>query len=268
MTFDDGIFTREGFLAGSDERRLAELRAGLSDPDVNALVAVRGGYGTTRLLDHLSVAEVAASPKLLVGFSDVTALHALWARAGLRSLHGPMVAALGRGEPAWFDRWVAAVEGHGAPVVTGLTTIVRGTAEGPLLGGNLALLAALSGTPYVPPLDGSVLFLEDVGEAPYRVDRMLTTLRQAGWFERVTAVALGMFSRCNPGAAGTTVQEILRDRLSDLSVPVVEGLRAGHEPENLEIPLGAAVRVDADQGTLTFLEEAVIPTSGTNDKNP
>jgi muramoyltetrapeptide carboxypeptidase len=259
VSFDEGIFAREGFLAGSDERRLAELRAALSDPDVDALVAARGGYGVTRLLDRLSPEEVAAAPKLLVGFSDVTALHALWARAGLRSIHGPMVAALGRAEPAWVERWIAAVEGEPMAAASNLTALTPGIAEGPLVGGNLALLAALCGTPHAPPIDGAVLFLEDVGEAPYRVDRMLTTLRHAGWLVRVAAVVLGLFTACDPRPDGRTVEEVLRERLGDLSVPVVAGLNAGHEPNNVEIPLGARARVDAGRGVVTYLEHAVTP---------
>jgi muramoyltetrapeptide carboxypeptidase len=257
VSWDEGIFARDGYLAGSDARRLAELRAALSDPDVDALVAARGGYGVTRLLDRLGAEEVAAAPKLLVGFSDLTALHALWARAGLRSLHGPMVAALGRAEPAWVERWIGAVEGEPMAAATGLTALSPGVAEGPLVGGNLAVLAALCGTPHAPPLDGAILLLEDVGEAPYRVDRMLTTLRHAGWLERVAAVVLGLFTACDPRPDGRTVTEVVRERLGDLRVPVVAGLNAGHEPDNVEIPLGARARVDADRGVLTFLEGAV-----------
>jgi muramoyltetrapeptide carboxypeptidase len=268
VTYDEGLFETDGFLAGDDARRLAELTDALDDESVDAIVAARGGYGATRLLPRLDLERVSAANKLLVGFSDITALHAAWARAGLRSIHGPMVAALGRAEPAWVERWIAAVEGAPFAVASGLETIAPGgMVEGPLVGGNLAVLAALVGTPYAPPLDGAILFLEDVGEAPYRVDRMLTTLRHAGWMERVGGVALGLFTDCHPRADGRTVTDVLRDRLSDLAVPVLAGLGAGHEPDNQEIPLGATARLDPGRGTLTFVEHAVrVQPAGTPGK--
>lgn len=254
----DDITARCGFLAGDDARRFAELEEALADPDVDAIVAARGGYGATRLLRHLEPANVRAARKLLVGFSDVTALHALFARAGLRSIHGAMVAGLGRADPDAVARWIAAVEGALPAPLTGLRAIAGGVAQGPLLGGNLAVLAALSGTAHAPPIDGAVLFLEDVGEAPYRVDRMLTTLREAGWLDRVAAIALGRFTRCDPRDDGVGVDDVLADRLGDLGVPVVAGIPAGHERDNLELPLGAPVRVDADAGALVFAEPAVV----------
>ena len=261
VTWDESIFAADAYLAGDDERRLGELRAALADPDVDAIVAARGGYGVTRLLDRLHVGDIGAARKLLVGFSDLTALHALWARAGLRSLHGPMVAALGRAEPGWVDRWIAAVEGAPHPAASNLTILSPGEAEGPLVGGNLAVLAALVGTPYAPPLDGTVLFLEDVGEAPYRVDRMLTTLRQAGWLDRVAGVVLGLFTACDPRRDGRLVQDVLSERLRELGVPVLAGLNAGHEPDNLEVPLGARVHLDGSRGVLRFLEGCVSDVS-------
>lgn len=257
VTYRDDIAGRRGYLAGDDARRFTELEEALGDPDVDAIVPVRGGYGATRLLRFLVPANVRAANKLLVGFSDVTALHALWARAGLRSIHGPMVAALGRAAPVEVARWIATVEGTSGPALTGLEAIAGGAAEGPLLGGNLAVLCALSGTPHAPPIDGAVLFLEDVGEAPYRVDRMLTTLRDAGWLRRVAAIALGSFTACAPRDDGVSVEEVLAERLADLGVPVVGGIPAGHQRDNLELPFGAPVRVDASAGVLALLEPAV-----------
>ena len=258
VTYRDDILARRGYLAGDDPRRLAELEEALADPDVDAIVAARGGFGVTRLLPFVLPENVRAANKLLVGFSDLTGLHALFARAGLRSIHGPMVCALGRAEAPEVERWIATVEGAPHPPLGGLACVASGAAEGPLLGGNLALLAALAGTPHAPPIDGAILFLEDVGEAPYRVDRMLTTLREAGWLARVAAIALGGFTSCNPRDDGVTVEEVLADRLGDLGVPVVSGVPAGHGRENLALPLGAPVRLDATEGTLAFLEPAVM----------
>ena len=257
VSYGAGVLARKGFLAGDDGRRLAELHEALRDPAVEAIVAARGGHGATRLLDRIDVAEIAAQPKLLVGFSDVTALHAAWLRAGVRAIHGPMVAALGGGGGERVARWIAAVEGARPDALRGLTAIAGGVAEGPLIGGNLAVLCALCGTPYAPPVDRAVLFLEDVGERPYRIDRMLTTLRHSGWLARAAGVALGAFTDAEPGTDGTSVEDVLEERLGSLGIPVVRGVPAGHVDDNLELPLGARVRLDAGAGQLEFLESAV-----------
>ena len=252
VRYDPAILERSGYFAGSDDRRAEELLAAIADDEVHAIVAARGGYGATRLLPRLAVADVARSPKLLVGFSEVTALHALWARAGLQSLHAPMVAGLGRAAEAQVARWCAAAEGAVLARLTGLRAIADGRASGPLLGGNLAVLTALIGTPYAPPLAGCVLFLEDIGERPYRVDRMLTTLIQSGALALPRAIVLGAFSDAAPGADGVSVEHVLEERLGRLGIPVLAGVPAGHVDDNLELPLGRTVHVDATDGTLAF----------------
>jgi muramoyltetrapeptide carboxypeptidase len=256
---DDVLARHRAFLAGDDARRLAELREALEDPDVEALVAVRGGYGASRLLDRLDPSLVAQAGKLLVGFSDVTALHALWARAGVRSLHAPMVATLGRSAAEVWSRWTEAVEGIPSAPAT-LAPIAQGTARGVLLGGNLSVLAALAGTPHAPPLDGAMLFLEDVNEAPYRLDRMLTTLRHAGWLERCAGVVVGALDDGTAGAEQrVAAQAVLLDRLGDLGIPVAGGLGAGHIEDNRPLAFGAAVELLVGQGSarVTFLDGAV-----------
>lgn len=240
---DPGIFSRTGYLAGADGRRLAELQSALEDPSVDAIVCARGGYGSTRLLPGLETGAIAAAGKLLVGFSDITALHALWARAGVRSLHAPMVASLGGAGESLRRLWIEAVEGSAASRSWPGIEWVPGTAEGRLIGGNLAVLAALAGTPYEPPVEGCVLFLEDVGERPYRIDRMLTTLRQSGWLGRCAGFLIGEFTDCGPGEDGVTVEEVIRDRLGDLGVPVVAGIPAGHVDHNEPLPFGALATV-------------------------
>lgn len=260
VSHDHAIGERHGYLAGDDARRLRELEAAIDDPDVDAIVAARGGYGAMRIAARIDPARVAARPKLLVGFSDVTALHALWARAGVASLHASMVAALGRGSDATLARWIEAVEGRGTPPrLEGLAAIgsARGEAEGMVVGGNLALLAAMTGTPLAPSLEGAILFVEDVGEAPYRVDRMLTQLRLSGALDRVAGVLVGTFTRCAPGPEGTTVDDVLEERLSDLGVPVLGGLPCGHVDDPLELPLGARARLDGTQRCVTFLQHSV-----------
>jgi len=256
VRFEDGLFDETGYLAGGDERRVKELMAAIEDPSVEGIVAARGGYGATRLLSELDPQVVADNPKALIGFSNITALHALWARAGLRSLHAHMVAALGRGSEALVPRWIAAAEGEAPPKVSGLETIRRGRASGPVLGGNLAVLTALLGTPYFPPLARAILFIEDVGERPFRVDRMLTTLNQAGWLSKLAGVAVGRFTECEPGADGRTIDDVLAERLGRLRIPVVRGVPSGHSEDNLELPLGAPATLDADAGELTFHEGA------------
>lgn len=250
--FDPSIVERSGYFAGSDARRGSELAAAIADDDADAIVAVRGGFGAARLLPAVDLQRLVARPKLLVGFSDVSALHALWARAGLGSIHGAMVAGLGRSDALRIARWQRAVEGALPAPLSGLRTIAPGRARGPLLGGNLAVLTSLIGTPYLPDLGGSVLFLEDIGERPYRVDRMLTTWAQAGVLRRLAAIALGAFSDCGPGPDGVRVDEVLAERLGALGIPVVADVPSGHLDDNLELPLGAEVELDADAGTLVF----------------
>ncbi|MCS6797716.1 MAG: LD-carboxypeptidase [Myxococcota bacterium] len=236
--------TAVGFLAGSDEQRVEQLRAALDDPAVDGLLVARGGYGATRLLDRIEPADVARAGKLVAGFSDATALHALWARAGLRSLHAPLVTTLGHAPPPTFEAFVEAL--RGAPArFDALRTLVPGVAQGPLLGGNLTVLFALAPTPFFPPLDGAVVLLEDVDERPYRVDRMLTALRQAGVLRRVAGVVLGHFTACEPGPDGTTVEQVLAERLGDLGVPVAAGLPVGHAPDNVAVALGATAHLEA-----------------------
>ena len=250
ITYTPDILARAGFLAGDDERRLCELRTALASPKLDAIIAARGGYGATRIAPLIAATEVRAHRPLLVGFSDITALHALWAHAGVSSLHASMVAALGRANEPLFQRFCDALEGRFPERITDLRTFAPGVAHGILLGGNLAVLTALVGTRLFPPLDGAVLFLEDVGERPYRVDRMLTTWRHAGAFEGVVGIVVGAFEQGEPGADGVTLEEVLRERLSDLEIPVAAGLPAGHIDDNLELPFGRRVTLDADRGHL------------------
>ena len=260
VTYDEGLFDREGFLAGSDARRLAELHAALADPGVDAIACARGGYGAMRLLPSIDLELVRSSRKLLVGFSDITALHAVWQRAGLRSLHGSMISALGRSFEGRVERWTRAVEDHVPFTGQGGALRTRGRVTAPLVGGNLAVLAALVGTPFATPVDGCVLLIEDVGEAPYRVDRMLTSLRLAGVLDRVAGVLVGDFTRCDPREDQRSVDEVLADRLGDLPVPVLGRVPIGHgDDENWEVALGGLVDLDADLGRVTFLQSAVAP---------
>ncbi len=238
---------RHGFLAGDDDARAADITAALEDPSVRAVLAARGGYGITRLLDQHArrwIELLHRDPKPLVGFSDVTALHAVWALAGVRSIHGAMLLALGR--RGGDDELTGVLEGAPPPTWTGLHPVACGDhppVQGRAVGGNLAIVAALLGTPCRLHADGRVLFLEDVGEAPYRVDRMLTSLRSSASLDGVRAVVLGEFTRCVPGADGITVEAVLRERLGSLGVPVLSGAPFGHGAHHRPWVQGALVTV-------------------------
>ena len=247
------LHTRTGYLAGDDASRLADLQAALHDPRTRAIVPARGGYGATRLLPRLDPNEVAKADTWLVGFSDVTALHALWFRAGLRSVHGPMACSLAEADSELQTAWFSLLEGQLPAPVSGLRCARGGTASGILFGGNLAVLTALVGTPYLPALNNVILLLEDVGERPYRIDRMLTTLLQSGALADVRGVVLGQFTQCEPGADGQSSEAVLIERLSQLKVPLVVGAPVGHVDGNVPLLLGAQVELDSSAGTLAFL---------------
>jgi muramoyltetrapeptide carboxypeptidase len=239
VSLAEGLFERTGFLAGSDEARARAIHDALQDPSIAALIAARGGHGATRLLPSLRVETVRAANKQLVGFSDVTALHALWARAGLCSIHGPMVCSLADASADVQAQLFTLLEGAQPSPLTNLAVWCEGETEGRLFGGNLAVLAALLGTPYLPDLTGTILLLEDIGERPYRVDRMLTSMLQAGFFEGVRGVVLGQFSDCLPGSDGTSVEDVLREHLSGLGVPVFANAPVGHVADNVPMLLGS-----------------------------
>jgi muramoyltetrapeptide carboxypeptidase len=242
------------YLAGDDRARAADFRAAWLDPSVKAVFAGRGGYGVQRLLQHLDLDELTSVDKILVGFSDITALHEVFNAQGLVTLHSPMAAGIGqlrvqethdRLRDLLFEP--ESVKDLLAP--TGARTVVAGTTEGRLLGGNVALLAASIGTPTFAKPAGIVL-LEDVGEEGYRIDRLLTQLLRSGWFDEVTGLVIGDFSI---DSERELVADVIRERLEPLGVPMVEGAAIGHEDLNLAVPLGLPVRLDAAAGTLTPL---------------
>ncbi|GGQ18350.1 S66 peptidase family protein [Streptomyces roseolilacinus] len=243
------------YLAGTDEHRARDLQDAWCDPDVDAVISVRGGYGAQRVVDLLDWDALrAAGPKVFVGFSDATALHEAFAlRLGLATLHGPMAgAAAFLKDAATQESLRAALLDPGSVRVLGSDAarpLVPGRARGVTAGGCLSLLAAGIGTPDGrTSLRGALLLLEDVGEEPYRIDRMLTQLLRAGLLDGVAGVALGSWEDCGPYEA---VREVLRDRLGGLGVPVVEELGFGHGTPALTVPLGVPAVLDADAGTLT-----------------
>lgn len=262
---------RYGYLAGTDKDRAADVNAMFADKDVKAIFAVRGGWGCARILPHLDWTVIRANPKLLIGYSDITALHMAFAkRAGFTTLHAPV--GTSPWNPSSFDSFKRVAMDAGTPTFVNpfpdsalpdapsypTQTIRGGKARGRLWGGNLTVLTAMVGTSWLPSFKGAVLFLEDVEEAEYRVDRMLTQLAQAGILSEVAGVVFGQCTGCEgKSLTGFTLTEVLEQHLKPLNVPVYTGAWFGHITDQFTLPEGGLVELDADAGTLRLLEPAV-----------
>ena len=267
------LFSRTQYLAGTDKERADDLNAMFADPEVDAIFCVRGGYGSGRLLRYLDYDVIAANPKIIMGYSDITAiLNAIYLRTGLVTFHGPIAggnfsdytfnqyqkvlvepsATTRIGEPPAFDTRPGVVDWENR-----ITTIVPGAAEGHLIGGNLSLMVTLLGTPFEPNFEGAILFLEDVSEPPYSVDRMLTHLWMSGKLEQVAGIALGKFSDDDYDSNTFSMEQVIRDRLEPLGIPALRGAMIGHIEDKTVVPLGVRARLDVQAGTLSLLEAAV-----------
>jgi muramoyltetrapeptide carboxypeptidase len=263
LRYDPGtLFRATGYLAGSDEERVEELHAALRDPEARAVVLARGGYGLLRILPFLDRDLLRANPKPIVGFSDGTALLAWAAGAGVASVHGPVVTQLARLPEEDRTALFGLLEGPGPGLLlSDLEAPIPGRVRGPLVGGNLEVFSRLLGTPYLPELDGAVLVLEDVGERPYRVDRLITHLDLAGVFNAVSAVVVGDFSGCqekpDSGQPSPPVEEVLLERLGRLAIPVAFGGTVGHGKRNVALPYGTDVELDTRSATLVAVDGAV-----------
>jgi muramoyltetrapeptide carboxypeptidase len=267
------LLDRYGYLAGRDADRAADVNAHFVDPEVHAVLALRGGWGSARLLPHLDYAMIRRHPKVLMGYSDVTALlSAVHARTGLVTFHGPvgistwtpfsvehMAAVLFEGEALTLANPVELRDGL-VQVEDRIQTITPGRARGTLVGGNLTVLSAIVGTPYLPGLDGAILFLEDTGEAVYRIDRMLTHLKLAGLLGRIKGFVFGRCTDCKPGEGygALTLDEVFADHLKPLGVPAFRGSMIGHIDRQFTVPVGLPAEIDADAGTIRLLEPAVV----------
>ncbi|MET0364495.1 MAG: LD-carboxypeptidase [Sphingobium sp.] len=268
------VLSRFGYLAGTDRDRAVDINAMFADESVRAIFAVRGGWGCARLLPFLDWDVIRANPKLLIGFSDITALHlAFAARAGFPTIHGPN-AANSWSKISWDSFWRLAFSGEtpnflppdaqtmdpSLPDRRTIRTIHAGKASGRLIGGNLSVLAALIGTPWLPDLDGAILFLEEVGEAEYRIDRLLSQLALSGQLRRVAGVIFGQCARCGsnlPGYIGFTIPQLLDQYLAPLGIPAFQGANIGHVANQLCLPVGVRVEMDADTGGIRVLEPVV-----------
>jgi muramoyltetrapeptide carboxypeptidase len=300
------LFRRNDYLAGSDEERAAELMTAFVDPEVDAIFPGTGGYGTTRIVDKLDYEVIRKNPKVFIGFSDITALHtAIHQRTGLVTFHSP-TPMWGLGSDTnlkpyaanWFWQAILAASyrdplthamrrGYtietkaigetaidNAPLLADVppaVTLTGGRAIGRLIGGNLSVFHALMGTPFEIETDGRILFIEDVGEAPYRVDRMLSTLRLAGKFDHLAGAVLGHFTRRegeDTSGETTTIDDVLREYFSKLGVPVLMHFPVGHVPYNATLPVGGLAELDADQQSLRILENPVVLAGETPTSSP
>jgi muramoyltetrapeptide carboxypeptidase len=253
VAHEPGSIAASGFLAGGDERRAGELQSALDDPDCGAVFAARGGYGVTRIIDRLRLGGLADRPRWIVGSSDLTALLLqLWSELGLCAIHGPMVAWFGSSDPGDLRALYDLLEGRPWTAPAELEPLIDGRARGPLIGGNLTILAHLCGAMDPSCAEGAVLFVEDVGEQPYRIDRCLLQLERAGVLARVTGCLVGQFTACDPDRYRVTAAEVLLDRLGRLGVPVAAGYPAAHGGRNLPFVHGGEVDLDVCEGAASL----------------
>jgi muramoyltetrapeptide carboxypeptidase len=259
-----GVYQQDGYLAGSDEVRLNDLHGAFADPEVDAIICLRGGYGTPRLLDRLDFDLLRANAKPFIGYSDITALHlAISRHAGFVTFHGPLLNADLLGdkqkptEASFFNMLRGQLKAGSVlthPVAYPLSTIEPGIAHGRLLGGNLSMIAATMGTPYEIEAEGAILFIEDINEPLYRIDRLLTHLRLAGVLSKLRGVLVGDVA----GVDSDALARLLKQTFEPLRIPVLAGWRSGHCDPNLTLPMGALVRLDAGNRELVLEQDVVI----------
>lgn len=262
VVFGENVKKRFGYFAGTDVQRAEDLNRFFKDPEIDGIIAVRGGWGCARIIEHLDFEAIRKNPKVYCGFSDNTSLHlALQEYSGLVTFHGPV------GTSEWTDFTKHSfksvlMKGDEALYKTDgeVQTIFEGSVEGHLMGGNLSILVTSLGTPYQPDAKNALLFTEDIGEDPYRIDRMMTHLKHAGILEEINGFIFGKCTDCEESLSENdfTIREILDHHIKPLHIPAVMGVNIGHEPGNFTIPLGIDAKMDASTGSFQLTESAVV----------
>lgn len=275
VAYNERILSRSGYLAGKDESRAEEVNSMFADKKINGIICARGGYGCARILPMLNYELIKNNPKVIIGYSDITVLlNGIHAETGLVTFHGPVgISSFNEFSVTYFnevlvhpgkDLVLISAKGEDEKDNNGIITIVSGKAIGELVGGNLSVLNSLIGTTYDFNGEGKIIFLEEIGEEPYRIDRMLTQLIQSGKFDKAAGIAMGVFEDCEPKEKDPSfnlsfsLMEVLFDRLSNLNIPVIYGLSFGHIKNKFTLPVGIKAELDTINQTLTLLETAVI----------
>jgi muramoyltetrapeptide carboxypeptidase len=273
-TYSEKVLLQSGYFAGTDKDRAKDLMEKFSDKNVKGIVCARGGYGCSRILPMLNYDVIRANPKVIIGYSDITALlYGIYKKSGLITFHGPVGTStfndysvnnfnkilVNPERTSFFPNSTSDDDEN----VYGVTSIVKGKGKGRLVGGNLSIMVSLIGTEFDVDYSNKIIFIEEIGEEPYRVDRMLTQMIQAGKFENAAGVMMGIFRKCEVKkesdltAKSFTLMEVLQDRLGSLKIPVVYGMSFGHVKDKFTIPFGALAELDAGKQTFTLLEKAV-----------
>lgn len=277
VKYSENMRVKKGFLAGTDKQRLDDLHNMFSNPEIKGIVCARGGYGSGRLLSLIDYELIKANPKVLIGFSDITALLlAIHQKTGLVCFHGPVGASeFTDFTKAQFEKVL--IKGktnikvdvpkgwkEKANIAFETIKISNGIAQGKLVGGNLSLLTAAMGTPYDIDFDNKIVFIEEIGESPYRVDRMITQILNSGKLKKAKGIALGVFKNCETKpedldfGLSLSLKEVLMDRFSDFNIPIIYGLPIGHINDNATLPLGIEAELNVEEACLTILESGVI----------
>lgn len=265
VVMGDNVFQQRGYLAGSDQQRAGDINAMFRNPDVKAIFCSRGGYGSPRLLERIDYERIHDNPKIFIGYSDITTLElAIWHKTGLITFSGPMVAVeMGKGIHSYTEAqlWRALTDAnpigriHNPPEYT-FTALAPGKAHGVLIGGCLSTIVPLLGTEYLPDFEGAILFLEDIDEEPYRIDRYLAHLRNAGILHAVAGIVFGQFVNCvssDPDKPSLSLEEVLIDYTAELGIPVLSGLAYGHVDVKTTMPVGVRAFLDADTTILEIV---------------
>jgi muramoyltetrapeptide carboxypeptidase len=275
VLYNDRILSKTGYLAGTDVSRAEEINSMFANKEVDGIICARGGYGCSRILPLLDYELIKNNPKILIGYSDITALlNAIYSETGLVTFHGPVgISSFNEFSVTYFnevlvhpekDLVLISAKGEDEKDNNGIKTIVSGKAVGELVGGNLSVLNSLIGTKYDFNGEGKIIFLEEIGEEPYRIDRMLTQLIQSGKFDKAAGIAMGVFKDCEPKekdpsfSTSFSLMEVLFDRLSNLKIPVIYGMAFGHIKNKFTLPVGIKAELDTVSQTITLLENSVI----------